>query len=122
MRHGWPSRRRASAAPSKLADSASTLCSSRRPRSRWHAVRRLLSPAKLAAAGVVPVAALASPASADPLTISRGFFTVGGTFGVDLVFYTPDIRPDAPARFVGEGNGRAGRGLEPRFRAMNHNS
>jgi hypothetical protein len=44
-------------------------------------------------------------ATAEPLTIDRGFFTVGGTFGVDLAFNTPDVAPTDPAPFVGEGNG-----------------
>jgi len=78
---------------------------------------RHLSSAKLTAACVVLVAACASPASADPLTIARGFFSVGGSFWGDLVFNTPDIGPDAPAGFAGEGNGRAPAGLAEFFRS-----
>jgi len=73
------------------------------------------SRARLTAACVVLVAAVASPASADPLTISRGFFSVGGSFGVDFVFYTPSTAPGDPAAYVGEGNGRAPAGLAEFF-------
>jgi len=68
---------------------------------------RHLWSARLAAICAVLLAACASPASADPLTITRGFFSVGGSFGVDLVFYTPSTGPGDPAAYVGEGNGRA---------------
>ena len=44
-------------------------------------------------------------ATADPLTITRGFFTVGGSFGIDFVFNPIDTTFGAPAPFVGEGNG-----------------
>lgn len=75
---------------------------------------RHILPGKVAAACVIALAAMVPPANADPLTISRGFFTVGGTFGVDLGFYTPATGVGDPAPFVGEGNGhdaRAARGL-----------
>jgi len=45
----------------------------------------------------------AASATAEPLTINSGFFTVGGSVGVDLAFNTSG--PNGPATFVGEGNG-----------------
>jgi len=44
-------------------------------------------------------------ATAEPLTISRGFFTVGGSFGIDFVFNPIDPTFGAPAPFVGKGDG-----------------
>lgn len=44
-------------------------------------------------------------ATADPLTINRGFFIVGGSKGIDFVFNPIDTTFGAPAPFVGEGNG-----------------
>jgi hypothetical protein len=51
------------------------------------------------------VLAAAASATAEPLTISRGFFTVGGSRGVDFVFNPINTSFGAPAPFVGEGNG-----------------
>ena len=44
-------------------------------------------------------------ATAEPLTISHGFFTVGGSFGIDFVFNPINPAFGAPAPFVGKGNG-----------------
>jgi hypothetical protein len=68
--------------------------------------RHVLS-GKVAAVCVVALAAIVPTASADPLTISSGFFTLGGTFGVDLGFNVPNLTTGDPATFAGEGNGRA---------------
>ena len=38
-----------------------------------------------------------SPAMADPIRITGGYFSVGAPFGVDLLFYTGGTGPDAGA-------------------------
>jgi len=49
-----------------------------------------------------------SPAMADPIRITGGYFSVGAPFGVDLLFYTGGTGPDA---YVGEGVGSLPAGL-----------
>jgi hypothetical protein len=66
-------------------------------------------------AWIVAFAVGVPTASAEPLTIARGFFSLGGTFGVDLGFYTTSTRPGDPAPFVGEGTGHSPAGLAEFF-------